>query len=103
MITESRPPCVRLGSALPAFSRRINSDAAHEDSGVVQDIVVVLNIIAVKLFRFLEGEVGAWVIGLQQNEEFFEDRLEAVVQSYCQHSTVTERDARTALDRAGLL
>ena len=66
--TESRPACVGLGSALPAFSRRLNSDATHEDKGVVQDIVVVPNIIAVKLFRFLEGEVGARVVGLQQNE-----------------------------------
>ena len=68
VITERKPPCVPLGSALPAFSRRLNSDATHEDKGVVQDIVVVPNIIAVKLFRFLEGEVGARVVGLQQNE-----------------------------------
>ena len=103
VITERKPPCVPLGSALPAFSRRIDSDATHEDNGGVQDTVAALYIIAVKLFRFAEEEVGARVIGLQRNEEFFEDRPEAVVQSYCRHSTVTERDARASLDRAGLL
>ena len=90
LTTKSRPACVCLGSALPAFSRRINSDATHEDNGGVHDVDAVLNIIVVKLFRFTEEEVGARVIGLQWNEEFFEDGPEAVVQSYCRHSTVTE-------------
>ena len=103
LTAENRPAWMPQGSVI---GRELDSDATHKDKGSVQVIVVLLDIVAIKLFRFLAvygKEVGARVIGPQWSEEFFEGRPEAVTWVIVYVLAIAEQGVRTTLNQAGSL